>query len=56
MIFTKLGTVEAKRDAISRCSGNSYCAAVSSCGSGFDTAGINAYNYEAVKKANTPSA
>lgn len=56
MTFTKLGTVEAKRDAILRCNGNSYCAAVSTCGSGFDTAGINSDNYEAVKKANTPSA
>lgn len=51
MSFTKntsLGN-SAVTNAVLRCKGTHMCAAVQSCGTGFDTATINAENYEAVK-------
>ena len=51
---TSLGN-SASTNAVSRCYETHMCAAVQSCGSGNDTATINAENYEAVKAAYTPS-
>lgn len=46
----KLGSLDSTRDAVLRCSNTTkMCTAVSTCGTGNDTATLNAENYEAVK-------